>query len=214
MSELRNTERVLRNTAADRLLEIEREKRKSLAIDDIHDQVAGAYPKIRGKGEMDAGAWSCSMVIGLIHDVLSMSGVLAATLQRPHDRARRAAARLVAQPGHALLKSPAATCLRSAGPAPTWPPLPCADHLPHRSARSWLLEPVPAPSPAAFQRRQFGALIIAQRHAGKLLESYWRLRRCLPPSCTATRIYCANYDCELVTRDTSLTAPTNLRIAD
>ena len=69
MRALRNTERVLKNKAVDRLLEIEREKGASLKIADIHDQVAGAYPKIMIDGDMDAGAWSCGMVAGLIKDV-------------------------------------------------------------------------------------------------------------------------------------------------
>ena len=50
-------------------LEIERERGRSLKIDDIHDQVAGVYPKVMIEGDMDAGAWSCGMVAGLIRDV-------------------------------------------------------------------------------------------------------------------------------------------------
>ncbi|CUT11044.1 Enoylacylcarrierprotein reductase FMN EC 1319 [Bradyrhizobium sp.] len=69
MRSLRNTERVLKNANVDRLLEIEREKGDRLKIDDIHDQVAGVYPRIMLDGQMDAGAWSCGMVAGLIHDI-------------------------------------------------------------------------------------------------------------------------------------------------
>ena len=69
MRALRNTERVLRNANVDRLLEIERDKGAALKIDDIIDQVAGVYPKVMIDGDMDAGAWSCGMVAGLIHDV-------------------------------------------------------------------------------------------------------------------------------------------------
>ena len=69
MRALRNTERVLKNKGVDRLLEIEREKGGTLNVDDIHDQVAGVYPKVMVNGEMDAGAWSCGMVVGLIHDI-------------------------------------------------------------------------------------------------------------------------------------------------
>jgi NADH:quinone reductase (non-electrogenic) len=69
MRSLRNTERVLKNANVDRLLEIEREKGDKLKIDDIHDQVAGVYPRIMLEGQMDAGAWSCGMVAGLIHDI-------------------------------------------------------------------------------------------------------------------------------------------------
>lgn len=71
MRSLRNTERVLKNANVDRLLEIEREKGEKLTIDDIHDQVAGVYPRIMLDGQMDAGAWSCGMVAGLIHDIPS-----------------------------------------------------------------------------------------------------------------------------------------------
>src|SRR5688572_1834579 len=69
MRALRNTERVLKNKGVDELLEIEREKGISLKIGDIHEQVAGVYPKVMIDGDMDAGAWSCGMVAGLIHDV-------------------------------------------------------------------------------------------------------------------------------------------------
>ena len=69
MRSLRNTERVLKNANVDRLLEIEREKGVNLKIADIHEQVAGVYPKVMLEGDMDAGAWSCGMVVGLIHDI-------------------------------------------------------------------------------------------------------------------------------------------------
>jgi nitronate monooxygenase len=69
MRALRNTERVLKNKGVDQLLEIEREKGASLKIYDIHDQVAGVYPRVMVDGDMEAGAWSCGMVVGLINDV-------------------------------------------------------------------------------------------------------------------------------------------------
>ena len=69
MRALRNTERVLKNKGVDDLLEIEREKGATLSIEDIHDQVAGVYPKVMVDGDMDAGAWSCGMVVGLINDI-------------------------------------------------------------------------------------------------------------------------------------------------
>jgi nitronate monooxygenase len=69
MRALRNTERVLKNKGVDQLLEIERARGNGLKIDDIHDQVAGVYPKVMVEGDMDAGAWSCGMVVGLINDI-------------------------------------------------------------------------------------------------------------------------------------------------
>ncbi len=69
MRALRNTERVLKNKGVERLLEIEREKGSELKIEDIYEQVAGIYPKVMINGEMDAGAFSCGMVVGLIKDI-------------------------------------------------------------------------------------------------------------------------------------------------
>jgi len=69
MRPLRNTERVMRNAAVDRLLEKERTLGANLKIEDIMSEVAGVYPRIMKDGAMDAGAWSCGMVAGLIHDV-------------------------------------------------------------------------------------------------------------------------------------------------
>jgi nitronate monooxygenase len=71
MRPLRNTERVLMNEGVARILEIERSKGPALRIEDIHEQVAGIYPKVMTDGEMQAGAWSCGMVAGLIRDVPS-----------------------------------------------------------------------------------------------------------------------------------------------
>ncbi len=71
MRPLRNTERVLRNAAVDVLLQKERELGPNLKFEDIIEQVAGVYPKIMLEGAMDAGAWSCGMVAGLIHDIPS-----------------------------------------------------------------------------------------------------------------------------------------------
>jgi NAD(P)H-dependent flavin oxidoreductase YrpB (nitropropane dioxygenase family) len=69
MRPLRNTERVLTNDAVEELLKIEREKGADLKFEDIIEQVAGVYPRIMTQGDMEAGAWSCGMVAGLIHDI-------------------------------------------------------------------------------------------------------------------------------------------------
>jgi NADH:quinone reductase (non-electrogenic) len=76
MRALRNTERVLNNKGVERLLEKERAKGKALKIDDILDEVAGVYPKVMIDGDMDAGAWSCGMVVGLINDVPSVKELI------------------------------------------------------------------------------------------------------------------------------------------
>ena len=69
MRPLRNTERVLTNAAVERLLAKERELGAAIKFEDIVSEVAGVYPKIMLEGDMDAGAWSCGMVAGLIDDI-------------------------------------------------------------------------------------------------------------------------------------------------
>ena len=69
MRPLRNTERVLNNAAVGRLLAKEKELGDKIQFKDIFDEVAGVYPAIMQRGEMDAGGWSCGMVAGLIHDI-------------------------------------------------------------------------------------------------------------------------------------------------
>lgn len=69
MRPLRNTERVLNNPAVERLLEKEADLGTEIKFEDIINEVAGVYPKIMTEGDMDAGAWSCGMVAGLIHDI-------------------------------------------------------------------------------------------------------------------------------------------------
>ena len=89
MRPLRNTERVLNNPAVEKLLEIEREKGAELTIQDIVSQVAGVYPKVMIEGLPNAGAWSCGMVAGLIHDVPSCQELI--------DRIMREAESLITQ---------------------------------------------------------------------------------------------------------------------
>jgi nitronate monooxygenase len=69
MRPLRNTERVMHNAAVDRLLAKEKELGDDLKFEHIIGEVAGVYPRIMSEGDMDAGAWSCGMVAGLIHDI-------------------------------------------------------------------------------------------------------------------------------------------------
>jgi len=76
MRPLRNTERVLRNAAVDRLLEKEKALGANLKFEDIIEEVAGVYPKIMIDGTMEAGAWSCGMVAGLIHDIPSVKELI------------------------------------------------------------------------------------------------------------------------------------------
>ena len=76
MRPLRNTERVLTNAAVERLLVKERDLGPALKFEDIIAEVAGVYPRVMREGEMDAGAWSCGMVAGLIHDVPTVAELI------------------------------------------------------------------------------------------------------------------------------------------
>ena len=85
MRPLRNTERVLKNDAVDRILEKEKSLGDDIKINDIMDEVAGVYPKIMLDGDMDAGAWSCGMVAGLIHDVPSCQELIDAMMKEADE---------------------------------------------------------------------------------------------------------------------------------
>jgi NADH:quinone reductase (non-electrogenic) len=76
MRALRNTERVLKNAGVERIMQIERDKGSALTIADIKEQVGGLYPRIMIEGEVDAGAWSCGMVAGLIHDIPTVAALI------------------------------------------------------------------------------------------------------------------------------------------
>ena len=76
MRSLTNTERVLANPAVDRLMEKEKALGDKLTFSEIVDEVAGVYPTIMMDGDMDAGAWSCGMVAGLVYDIPSVKELI------------------------------------------------------------------------------------------------------------------------------------------
>ena len=77
MRPLRNTERVLNNAAVEKILEIERQKGAATSIEDIREFVAGPQNRrVLQEGVMDAAAWSCGMVAGLIHDIPSCKDLI------------------------------------------------------------------------------------------------------------------------------------------
>ena len=76
MRSLTNTERGLANPAFARLMEKEKALGDKLTFSDIVDEVAGVYPTIMMDGDMDAGAWSCGMVAGLVYDIPSVKELI------------------------------------------------------------------------------------------------------------------------------------------
>jgi nitronate monooxygenase len=88
MRPLRNTERVLKNEAVERLIAKEKELGSAIQFKDIIAEVGGVYPRIMKGGEMDAGAWSCGMVAGLIKDIPTVKELI--------DRIMREAEEIIA----------------------------------------------------------------------------------------------------------------------
>ena len=89
MRPLRNTERVMTNAAVERLLEKERRLGANLKFEDIVEEVAGVYPRIMKTGEMDAGAWSCGMVAGLINDIPTVQELIDRIMAEAQDIIRQ-----------------------------------------------------------------------------------------------------------------------------
>jgi nitronate monooxygenase len=85
MRSLRNTERVLNNAAVERLIEKEKALGDKLEFKDIIEEVAGVYPRIMKDGDMDAGAWSCGMVAGLIHDIPTCKELIDRIMKEAED---------------------------------------------------------------------------------------------------------------------------------
>jgi len=85
MRPLRNTERVLKNAAVERLIEKEKELGAAITFKDIVAEVGGVYPRIMKQGEMDAGAWSCGMVAGLIRDIPTVKELIDRTMREAEE---------------------------------------------------------------------------------------------------------------------------------
>ena len=96
MRPLRNTERVLKNAAVDRLLEKEKQLGSAIKFQDIVAGVGGVYPRIMKQGEMDAGAWSCGMVAGLIHDIPTVKELIDRIMREADEIIGRRLARIAA----------------------------------------------------------------------------------------------------------------------
>ena len=95
MRPLRNTERVLNNAGVERLLAKERELGDRITFDDIVAEVGGVYPKVMRDGDLDAGAWSCGMVAGLIHDIPTVKELIDRILAEAQQIVRQRLAGMV-----------------------------------------------------------------------------------------------------------------------
>jgi nitronate monooxygenase len=89
MRALRNTERVLTNAGVERVVATERRLGDAVSIEDIKEAVAGIYPRVMVEGDMDAGAWSCGMVVGLIHDVPTVGELIERIIGEARTLVRR-----------------------------------------------------------------------------------------------------------------------------
>jgi NAD(P)H-dependent flavin oxidoreductase YrpB (nitropropane dioxygenase family) len=96
MRPLRNTERVLTNAAVEQILDIERDKGAATTIGDIRHLVAGSENRrVLREGVMDAAAWSCRVVAGLIHDIPTCKELI--------DRIMQGAEEIISGPLETLL---------------------------------------------------------------------------------------------------------------
>jgi NAD(P)H-dependent flavin oxidoreductase YrpB (nitropropane dioxygenase family) len=96
MRPLRNTERVLKNAAVERLLAKEKELGAKIKFEDIIPEVAGVYPRIMQQGDMEAGAWSCGMVVGLINDIPTCKELIDRTMAQANEIIRQRLTRFAA----------------------------------------------------------------------------------------------------------------------
>ncbi len=85
MRPLRNTERVMNNAGVERLLAKEAALGDAITFQDIVPEVAGVYPRIMYDGDMDAGAWSCGMVAGLIDDIPTVRELIERTVAEAEE---------------------------------------------------------------------------------------------------------------------------------
>lgn len=85
MRPLRNTERVLTNAGVERLLEKEKQLGETITFADVAPEVAGVYPRVMKDGDMDAGGWSCGMVVGLINDIPTVQELLDRIMREADD---------------------------------------------------------------------------------------------------------------------------------
>lgn len=95
MRGLRNTERVLNNAGVEKVKAIEKEKGKDVTFADIAPYVAGVYPKVMLDGDLDAGAWSCGMVAGLIDDIPTCKELIDGLMKESEDIIKSRLASLV-----------------------------------------------------------------------------------------------------------------------
>ena len=88
MRPLRNTERVLVNKAVDQIMEIEESHKDSndpnALLEEIRPLVAGSERVLRD-GDLEAAAWSCGMVAGLIHDVPTCKELIDTIMQEADE---------------------------------------------------------------------------------------------------------------------------------
>ena len=88
MRPLRNTERVLVNKAVDQIMEIEAGHKDNddpnSLLQEIRPLVAGSERVLRD-GDLEAAAWSCGMVAGLIHDVPTCKELIDTIMQEADE---------------------------------------------------------------------------------------------------------------------------------
>lgn len=85
---------MLTNKAVEHILEHEKTLGNTIRIDDIMAEVAGIYPKVMIDGDAEAGAWSCGMVAGLIHDIPSVQALIDQIMAEAHNMTHKRLSKL------------------------------------------------------------------------------------------------------------------------
>jgi NAD(P)H-dependent flavin oxidoreductase YrpB (nitropropane dioxygenase family) len=67
-----------------------------ISFEDIVPELAGVYPRIMKQGDMDAGAWSCGVLVGLIHDIPPVKELIERTVREAEAIVSQRLSRLMA----------------------------------------------------------------------------------------------------------------------
>ena len=91
MRSLRNTERVLRNATAEKVVEMEK---RSATIEELASLLSGKRGlELYETGALDRGIVACGQVVGLVHDIPTVKELIDRIIKEAEDVASRITAR-------------------------------------------------------------------------------------------------------------------------
>jgi nitronate monooxygenase len=91
MRSLRNTERVLRNATAEKIVEMEK---RSAGIEELAALLSGKRGlELYETGDLDRGIVACGQVVGLVHDIPTVKELIDRIIKEAEDVVSRVGAR-------------------------------------------------------------------------------------------------------------------------